>query len=113
MAAIKSRIEDLAIFGGPPAFGSELHVGRPNVGDRQALLKRINNLLDRKWLTNEGPLLQEFEQRIGELIGVKHCIAVCNATVGLEITIKATGFAGEVIIPSFTFVATAHALEWQ
>src|SRR4029453_9245029 len=113
MAAIKSRVEDLAIFGGRPAFANELHVGRPNIGDRQVLFKRINDVLELKWLTNNGPFLQEFERRICQLIGVKHCIAVCNATIGLEILTKAIGLSGEVILPSFTFIATAHALQWQ
>src|SRR5437773_1291435 len=109
---MKSNLADLGIFGGTPEFDRDLHVGRPNIGDRQALLKRINDLLDRRWLTNDGPLLQEFEQRICQLIGVKHCICVCNATVGLEILARALGLSGEVILPSFTFVATAHALRW-
>jgi len=113
MPPIKSRIEELAIFGGKAAFDIAVHVGRPNIGDRRALLKRINDLLDRNWLTNDGPFLQEFEQRICGLIGVKHCIAVCNATIGLEIAIKALGLSGEVIVPSFTFIATAHALRWH
>jgi dTDP-4-amino-4,6-dideoxygalactose transaminase len=103
---------DLAIFGGTPAFGSELHVGRPSIGDRQALLGRIDDILERKWLTNDGPLVREFEQRVSELIDVKHCVAVCNATVGLEIIVKALELSGEVIVPSFTFIATAHALRW-
>ena len=113
MPTIKSRVDDLAIFGGPPAFSTELHVGRPNIGERQALLRRINDLLDRKWLTNNGPFLQEFEKRICEMTSVKHCIAVCNATIGLEIAVKALELSGEVILPSFTFIATAHALQWQ
>jgi dTDP-4-amino-4,6-dideoxygalactose transaminase len=46
-------------------------------------------------------------------MSVKHCIAICNATVALEIAIRALGMKGEVIVPSFTFVATAHALQWQ
>jgi dTDP-4-amino-4,6-dideoxygalactose transaminase len=103
---------DLAIFGGTPAFGSELHVGRPSIGDRQAFLRRIKDVLDRKWLTNNGPCLQEFEQRVSELIDVKHCVAVCNATVGLEIIVRALELSGEVIVPSFTFIATPHALKW-
>jgi len=86
---MKSNLADLGIFGGTPEFDRDLHVGRPNIGDRQALLKRINDLLDRRWLTNDGPLLQEFEQRICQLIGVKHCVGVCNATIGLEILEKA------------------------
>jgi dTDP-4-amino-4,6-dideoxygalactose transaminase len=57
--------------------------------------------------------VQEFEQRIATLLGVRHCIAMCNATVALEIAIRALGLHGEVIVPSYTFIATAHALQWQ
>src|SRR2546421_2925826 len=109
----KEHPESLAIFGAPPAFGEPLHVGRPNVGDRERLLGRIGDLLDRRWLSNNGPYVQEFERRVAELIGVKHCVAMCNATVALEIVIRALGLKGEVIVPSFTFIATAHALQWQ
>jgi dTDP-4-amino-4,6-dideoxygalactose transaminase len=109
----KSTLNDLAIFSGKPAFETALHVGRPNIGDRRNLLKRINDILDRRWLSNGGMYVQEFEHRIEELLGVKHCIAMCNATIALEISSRALGFKGEVIIPSFTFIATAHALQWQ
>jgi len=57
--------------------------------------------------------VQELEQRISEFLGVKHCVAMCNGTVALEIAIRALGLHGEVIVPSFTFIATAHALQWQ
>lgn len=110
---MKARVEDLALFGGEPLFREDLPVGRPNIGDRGRLLARINDLLDRRWLTNAGPLVQEFEQRVGETLGVRHCIAMCNGTVALEIAIRAAGLRGEVIMPSFTFIATAHALQWQ
>ena len=90
-----------------------LYVGTPNIGDRDALLARINDMLDRRWLSNNGPLVQEFEQRICEILGVKHTIAMCNATVALEIASKALDLKGEVILPSYTFIATAHALQWQ
>lgn len=106
-------LSDLAIFSGTPIFQDKLHVGRPNIGNRDRLLTRINDILDRKWLTNNGLYVQEFEQRIAEFIGVKHCIAVCNATIALEIAIRAAELKGEVIVPSFTFIATAHALQWQ
>lgn len=104
---------DLAIFGGSPVFPEKLHVGRPNIGDRQRLLERINDMLDRRWLSNNGLYVQEFEQRLADFTGAKHCIAMCNATVALEIVIRSLGLAGEVIVPSFTFIATAHALQWQ
>ena len=110
---MKQRLDDLAVFGGAPTFPEPLHVGRPNVGDRQRLLARINDLLDRRWLSNNGPFVQEFERLVAEREGVRHCIAMCNGTVALEIAIRAAGLSGEVIVPSMTFVATAHALEWQ
>jgi dTDP-4-amino-4,6-dideoxygalactose transaminase len=110
---MKQQLNDLAIFGGVPSFQSPLHVGRPNIGNREQLIARVNDMLDRRWLTNNGPYVQEFERRIAKYVGVKHCAAVCNATIGLEISIRAAGLKGEVIVPSFTFVATAHALQWQ
>ena len=110
---MKTRVEDLALFDGTSSFHEKLHVGRPNIGDRAHLLDRINDMLDRNWLSNGGPFVQEFEQRIAELSGTKHCIAMCNATIALEIAIRALGLTGEVLVPSFTFIATAHALQWQ
>jgi dTDP-4-amino-4,6-dideoxygalactose transaminase len=103
----------LALLGGKPAFSQPLHVGRPNLGDREAFLSRVNGIFDSRWLTNDGPLLKEFERRVGGLVGVKHCVAMCNATVALEIAIRALELRGEVIVPSYTFIATAHALQWQ
>jgi len=110
---MKKSIEDLAIFGGNPSFSHSLHVGRPNIGNREKLMERINHILDSRWLTNDGVLVQEFEKKIAEIVGVKHCIAMCNATIALEIAIRALELKGEVIVPSMTFVATAHALQWQ
>jgi dTDP-4-amino-4,6-dideoxygalactose transaminase len=72
----------------------------------------MNDLLDRRWLSNHGPYVQEFERRIADRVGVRHCVATPNATVGLEIAIRALGLRGEVVVPSFTFVATAHVLQW-
>jgi dTDP-4-amino-4,6-dideoxygalactose transaminase len=104
---------DLAINGAPPAFDKPLHVGRPNVGSRETFSRLTSEMFDRGWLTNNGPLVQELEQRIARQLGVKHCVAMCNGTIALEIAIRALGLEGEVIIPSYTFVATAHALHWQ
>jgi dTDP-4-amino-4,6-dideoxygalactose transaminase len=109
---LKVDIDDLAVFGGTPAFKEKKHVGRPNIGNREKLLIRINDLLDRRWLSNNGPYVLEFERKICELIGVKNCIATCNGTAALQIVVRAIGLKNEVLVPSFTFVATAHALQW-
>lgn len=103
----------LAVLGASPAFAEPLHVGRPNVANRAGFNRRVEEMLDRNWLTNSGPLVREFEAKIAKHAGVEHCIAVCNATIGLELAIRACDLRGEVIVPSYTFVATAHALQWQ
>lgn len=109
---MKSSPKELTVFGGKPAFEQKLHVGRPNLGDRERLMGRIESVLDSRYFTNDGPLVREFEERIAEFVGVKHCIATCNATVGLEVAMRAVGLKGEIIIPSLTFIATAHAVTW-
>jgi dTDP-4-amino-4,6-dideoxygalactose transaminase len=103
----------LAIFGHPPAFDAPLHVGRPNLPDKQAILDRIAGALDAGWLTNGGPLVNEFERRLAADAGVKHCIATSNGTTALELAIRALDLVGEVIVPAYTFIATAHALAWH
>jgi dTDP-4-amino-4,6-dideoxygalactose transaminase len=103
----------LAILGAAPVFTEPLHVGRPNIGNRARLLERINDILDRCWLTNNGPYVQAFERRLQKYCGVAEVVATCNGTIALEILMRAVGLKGEVIVPSFTFVATAHALQWQ
>lgn len=104
---------DLAINGAPPAFAEKLHVGRPNIGDKADFLKYVDQIFDSKWLSNNGPLVQQLENKIANTHDVKHCIAMCNGTVALEIAIRALELTGEVILPSYTFIATAHALHWQ
>jgi len=104
---------NLSILGGKKKFQEPLHVGRPNLGDRAAMLRRVNEIFDRRWFTNDGVMVKEFEARIQQLVGVKHCVAMCNATIALEIAIRALELRGEVIVPAYTFIATAHALQWQ
>ncbi len=104
---------DLAINGAAPAFRETLHVGRPNVGDRAGFMRLADAMFDSGRLANGGPLVEELERRLAERLGVRHCLTICNGTVALEIAIRALDLSGEVIVPSYTFVATAHALHWQ
>jgi len=112
MKLIRSH-RDLAINGAQPAYSSPLHVGKPNVGSRETFTRLAGEMFERAWFSNNGPLLHEFERRIADYLGVKHCVAMRNGTIALEIAIRAVGLTGEVIVPSYTFIATAHALYWQ
>ena len=109
----KGHLAGLAIGGHVPAFAEPLHVGRPSVGNQERLMKRIRDVIESRWFSNNGPNVQEFEREAARFLGVRHFIAMCNGTIALEIAIRAAGLRGEVIVPSFTFVATAHSLQWQ
>lgn len=87
-----------------------IHVGRPNVLNRDLFLSRVNQILDSKQFSNNGPFVTELEKRVASYLQVKHCIAVTNATIGLELVLSAMNLSGQVITPSFTFIATANAI---
>ena len=95
---LKTQIDDLAIFGGLPEFRDPVHVGRPNTGNRETFVARVNEVLDSSYLTNNGPKVPELEERLAEFLKVKHVVAVCNGTLALELLIRAMGLEGEVIL---------------
>ncbi len=112
MKRIRSA-RDLAVNGAPPAFRQPLHVGRPHAVDRAAFFDYANRIFDRRRLTNDGPVVRELERRIADMLQVRHCVAMANGTLALEGAVRALGLKGEVIVPSYTFIATVHALHWQ
>lgn len=93
--------------------GGGVRVGRPNLPPPGALHARLDRALASGWLSNGGPLVREFEARIAEVAGVEHAVAVCNATIGLEIALKlAAPSPATVLCPSFTFAASVQAARW-
>ena len=105
-------IDNLVIFGGKPVLAAPLYVGRPNKGKHEHFIQLATDILERQWLTNNGPVTREFEDTIAHLLDVKHCVAVCNGTSGLQLLFHALGLRGEIIMPAFTFIGTAHAASW-
>ncbi len=84
----------------------------PLLPDAGSLLPDIREALSSKWLTNDGPFVRRLERRMAEVLGVPHAIAVSSGTLGLMVAIRALGWAGEVITPSFSFAGVAHAIVW-
>lgn len=110
---MKRRVKELAILGGKPAFPEPLHVGRPNLGDETDLMARLKAVLDNRWFTNNGPLVQEFEQRLCETLDVEYCVVTSSGTAAIELMLRAARIERAVALPAFTFVGTAHAVAWQ
>lgn len=109
----KAVVTDLALFGGEPEFAEPIVFGSPNIGRRDVLFDRLNAVLDSRWLSNGGRMSREFERRVAEIAGTRYCVATCNATSALQLALRAGNVTGEVIVPSFTFAATVHAVAWM
>ncbi len=90
-----------------------IHVSQPWLPDFEDLKKKLQTPWSTGILTHNGPLVQEFEQRLQELWGVKHVVAVSNGTLAIQLAIKALHVSGEVITTPFTWIATASAIRWE
>lgn len=71
----------------------------------------ITKALNQRWLTN-GPLLQKFETKFQKFLNVKFAIGVGSVTHALHLSVRALGIGSgdEVIVPTFTFAATANSV---
>ena len=77
-----------------------------------AFLRDLRFILASRQLTN-GARVREFEEASAAYLGIPHCVAVSSCTAGLLLTLRALDLRGEVILPSFTFHATAHSVLWN
>jgi len=100
-----------AVLGGDPAFPEGLPLVRPFLPDTTAIASRLQSILDSGRLTN-GPTVAELEERVAAMLGVPHVVGVASCTSGLMLVLQALGATGRVVMPSFTFAASAHAVLW-
>jgi len=83
----------------------------PPIEEYEAFLKQI---WERDFLTNQGPLLHEFEDKVQKYLGVDTFQFVANGTLALQIALRALDITdGEVITTPFTYVATTESILWE
>lgn len=103
-----------------PAVGMRVPFVRPALPDASVLLPAYTEIIASRQLT-KGPYLERLEQAIARRLGVKHAVAVSSCTVGLVLVYKVLSLEprnpaappGEVIMPSFTFLAAPAAPVWN
>lgn len=101
-----------AIMGGEPAFQSKVNIVRPVLPDFSELSDGVQKIVTSGMVT-KGEYLKAFEEAVREHLKVKHAIAVSSCTSGLMLTYRGLGLTGDVVVPSFTFMATVSALVWS
>jgi dTDP-4-amino-4,6-dideoxygalactose transaminase len=94
------------------AASARVPMVRPNVPPPARVLEKFQEILRSGQLTN-GPQVRRLEDSVCEFLDVPHCVAISSCTAGLMMVMRAMELAGEVILPSFTFFATGHALLWN
>lgn len=109
---LKIKIIVPAIMGGRPAFDTPVPITAPTIPPIKNLKKGYEKVLKSGMITN-SKTVQEFELKVAKYLGVRNAIAVSSCTSGLMLILKSLGLKGEIIVPSFTFHATAHAVVWN
>ncbi|AGS38797.1 DegT/DnrJ/EryC1/StrS family aminotransferase [Cycloclasticus zancles] len=104
--------DNFALYGGPAAFDKPLPVGQLYFPSWERYEVEMRGIFERRYYTNQGPLVQKLEERLQDFLGVKHVICVTNATIGLMMAVEVLELSGKVILPSFTFIASAQSLSW-
>jgi dTDP-4-amino-4,6-dideoxygalactose transaminase len=101
-----------AIFGGQPLFAKQMPIACPSLPPRNELAQAFQEILSGPCLTN-GAAVRRFERAAAHYLDVSECVAVSSCTSGLMLVERCLGLTGRVIVPSFTFFATAHSLLWN
>ena len=86
-------------------------VTKPYIPDRARLFKYIERALDSRWLTNDGPLVRELTERLGEFLGVENLLLVGNGTLGLQLALRLASCT-RILTTPFSFPATSSAAVW-
>lgn len=109
---MKSRNPKPAILDGEPVFKKTVPIIQPTLPDAAELTPHIKKILKSHQITNAS-YVKKLEGEFARYSGARHAVAVANCTSGLILVLKALGLKGDVLVPSFTFSATVHALVWN
>lgn len=90
----------------------KIPVYRPSIGQREKEL--VNRCLDTSWISSRGEYVTQFEKNFSEFVQIPYSSTVSNGTVALHLALEALGIGAgdEVIVPTFTYVASVNAIQY-
>lgn len=108
------ELNDLAIFGGNPAFEKPRSTSNLTRPDKELFLKYIEQDYKNGNLSCDSPIIEQLEKRLAKLHGAKYCVTVCNGLWGLVLTINELRIKGktEIIMPSLTYRRMGDIAAW-
>jgi dTDP-4-amino-4,6-dideoxygalactose transaminase len=90
-----------------------IYVTQPQLPPLEEFIPYLQQIWDKKILTNNGPFHQQLEKALCDYLGVDHLALFTNGTIALVTALQALRIGGEVITTPYSFVATAHSLLWN
>jgi dTDP-4-amino-4,6-dideoxygalactose transaminase len=99
------------VLGGSPLVADRVPLVRPTIEDVPGLTEELGRVVASGMLTN-GPQVRRLEEAVAERLGVPHVVALSSCTAGLMLVYQALDATGRVVLPSFTFAASGHAVRW-
>ncbi len=100
-----------AILGGEPVFPEKIDIVRPTLPRLPQVGERFDEVLASGKITNHQRYVRAFEAALAGRFGADTAV-LANGTLAIALLVRALGRGGEVVVPSFTFAATAHAVAW-
>jgi len=94
-------------------FKEPIYVTRPLLPSIKDYKKRIEDIWESQWITNNGQQHQELENKLQDYLKVDNLSLINNGTIALQIALKSLDLKGEVITTPFTFAATPHSISWN
>jgi dTDP-4-amino-4,6-dideoxygalactose transaminase len=91
-------------------FNETIQVTQPKMPELNKYVSYLEQIWDRKWLTNNGPIHEKFKAALKEYLHVPNAELFTNGHLALEIALRALELKGEVITTPFTFASTTHAI---
>ncbi len=88
-------------------------VTKPYLPPKEEYLEILNEIWERNWLTNNGPILVKLEETLKQYLDSTNLLFVTNGTIALQIAIKALKIEGEIITTPFSYVATTSSIVWE
>ena len=87
-------------------------VYQPNLSGKEK--KYVTDCIDSTWISSKGKYIELFEKQFAEYLNVKYAVGVCNGTVALHLALVALGIGegDEVIVPSFTYIASVNSIAY-
>lgn len=90
-----------------------IQVTKPFLPPIEEYRKHVEGIWERNWLTNNGPLLIELEERLKEYLGVTYLSMMSNGTVTLQAILKTLRRKGKILTTPFSYIATSSVILWE